>query len=60
MPTSLESILSQLFWLLTEVMCHFLQELSEPSNAEFDKKSYLVTMDFSEEEIDLAVSRLGM
>jgi len=60
MPASLKSVLSQLFWLLTEVMFHVLQEVSGPSDAEIDKKSYLAMMDFSEEEIDLAVSRLGM
>lgn len=39
---------------------HEPEELNGPSNAELDKKSYLAMMDFSEEEINLATSRLGV
>ncbi|KAG1338840.1 DNA (Cytosine-5)-methyltransferase DRM2 [Cocos nucifera] len=35
------------------------QELNVSSNVDLDKKSYLLTMDFSEEEVDLAISHLG-
>lgn len=35
------------------------QELNMPSNVDLDKKSYLLTMNFSEKEVDSALSQLG-
>ncbi|XP_020273569.1 probable inactive DNA (cytosine-5)-methyltransferase DRM3 isoform X1 [Asparagus officinalis] len=37
-----------------------IEDQSGPSSAELDKKSYLLMMDFSEEQIGLAISRLGV
>lgn len=57
MSTSLQSTLS---YVLVPQLLYFFKQFIGPSNAESDKKSDLAMMDFSEEEINLATSRLGM